>query len=566
MKRIPYGISNFKTLVEENYYYVDKTKYIEKLENLNTKYLILLRPRRFGKSLFISTLEYYYDIRYKDEKLFDNFYIGKNPTKMKNSYYVLSFNFSGINTSSKDGTVSGFNNNVANGIERFLSRYEIDVNIDREKSAAEMLDDFFNKIEKLINGKVYILIDEYDHFANELLSFEYEFFSKSVSENGFVRKFYEVIKNGTQDGIVDRLFMTGVNSITLDSMTSGFNIIENLTIKPEFNETMGFTKDEVLKLADETIKDKMDIRENLEKLREYYDSYKFHIDGKEHIYNSDMVLYYMNSIQQYGKEPEDMIDRNVVSDYGKIGRLFEVGGFDNERIEILKQIVKGEDIEVKIVEKFTLGNKFGRDDFKSLLFYMGFLTIKRIDEFGSLYLGIPNYVIKELYYEYFEKLIEEHTKYNIDNSDIREAIKELAKDGKIDKLVKLVEDTLHRLSNRDFIKFDEKYVKVILLGFLFKSNIYFAKSEYEIEDGYIDIALLKGTIGKPRYYGIFELKYISKSDYNKHGEELVKEKMGEAKEQLAKYEKSEDLKKLPNLKKFALVFVGEKCRVEEIIK
>lgn len=562
MKRLPYGISNFNKLIEENYIYIDKTKYIEILENLNEQYIVFLRPRRFGKSLFVSILEYYYDKEYKDLTIFDKLYIGKNPTKLKNSYFVLTFTFSGINTNSAETTISGFNSNVANGILRFLRSYNLEIAIDRSKSAAEMLDYFFSEVDKLLNEKIYILIDEYDHFANELLGFNEELFKTSVSQNGFVRKFYEVIKEGTRTGIVDRIFITGVTPITLDSMTSGFNIASNYTLEPMLNEMMGFTTEEIYTIADNTIKDKFDINNSIVNLKLYYDGYKFHFEGEHHLYNSDMILYYMSHLQRRGKEPEDMIDRNVVSDYGKIARLFEIGGREPQRIEILKEIVRGIPQQVRVKERFNLEQEFTIDDFKTLLFYMGMMTIQEVDEFGDTYISVPNYVMKELYFEYFEKIIEEETQYRIDEIKVSSAIKEIARDGKISQLVKLTEDTLKRLAGRDFIKFDEKYVKVIMLGFLFKSNLYFAKSEYEVEDGFIDIVLLKGTIGKPRYYAMLEVKYIKKKDYS---EELVEEKLKEAKEQLEQYVKSQELMSIPNMKKFAVVFCGEKCvKIEDL--
>ena len=562
MKKIAYGISNFKTIIEDGYYYVDKTKYIEMLENLNERYLIFLRPRRFGKSLFISILEYYYDINYKENKLFDEFYIGNNPTKLKNSYYILRFNFSGIDTTTENGTRSGFKNNTIVGIENFINKYKLDVNIEyEEKSSADILNLLFAKISSKLDGKIYILIDEYDHFANELLGFNYNLYQNSISSNGFVRKFYEVIKDGTGTGIVDRLFITGVSPITLDSMTSGFNIGSDITLDLDFNEMMGFTEEEVKKLANATIEN-YDIDANIGKLRTLYDGYKFDIEVKKRVYNSDMVLYYMSYYQKKGKEPKNIIDNNILSDYRKIGKLFEIGGRNNERIGILKEIVMGIEQEVVISSRFNLEIEFDLDDFKSLLFYMGLMTIKRVDEIGRVYIEAPNYVIKELYFEYFNKIIEEEAEFKIEDSKIRDAISEIALEGKPDKLIKLTEDTLHKLSNRDFIKFDEKYVKVIMLMYLYKSNLYFTKSEYEIEDGYIDIVLKKGTIGQPRYYGMFELKYISKKDYT---EELLKKKLDEAKKQLMRYKESEELKNMENMKKWALVFVGDECKGIECI-
>ena len=532
-----------------------------------------LRPRRFGKSLFVSLLEYYYDKQYKELDIFDNLYIGKNHTKLKSSYYVLSFTFSGIDTKTEESTEEGFNNRVENGIKRFLNRHNIDMHIDATKSAGEMLDDFQTEIQEYIDGKIYLLIDEYDHFANELLGFNEETPSLPppnlgggkvgvVSKNGFVRKFYEVIKEGTKIGVVDRIFITGVTPITLDSMTSGFNIGSDFTLKPLLNEMMGFTTEEVYKLAENTIKDTFDIGETINHLKLYYDGYNFHRKSKHHLYNSDMVLYYINEIQQTGEEPENMIDSNIASDYGKIGKLFEVGGRDSKRMDVLKSIIKGNLQFVVMQRKFNLEIEFTLDDFKTLLFYMGLMTIKEVDEFGDTYIGLPNQVIRELYFEYFQKLIEDETNFKVESKGIAAAIKEVARDGKLSKLIELTETTLKKLSDRDFLKFEEKYVKIIMLGFLFKSKLYTVKSEYPVEDGYIDIALLRGRVGNPKHYALIEIKYIKKSDFS---EELIEKKLNDAKTQLDRYVQADELKDMPNLKRFALVFCGDKCVREEIL-
>ncbi|MBF0544017.1 MAG: AAA family ATPase [Candidatus Riflebacteria bacterium] len=402
MKRIPYGVSNFKKLIQDGNIYVDKTEYIRQLENLNEDYIIFLRPRRFGKSLFISLLEHYYDIKHAEsfQALFGNFNIGRDPTPLHNSYYILRFTFSGINTDTPENSRRGFSHNVFQGIRNFCIKYSFEINISEKKEASEMIDAFFSEVSKLIDKKVYLLIDEYDHFANELLGFNPEFFKDSVSKNGFVRKFYEMLKEATAIGILDRIFVTGVSPITLDSMTSGFNITKNFTREKLLNEMMGFTESEVIALSNETIEG--GIEEKMSKLRQYYNGYLFHPNGAARLYNSDMILYFMSSLQQFGEEPADLVDRNVVSDYGKIGRLFDIGGFNAERMTVLDEIIEGKEQKTKITDQFSLELKMSLNEFKSLLFYMGFLTIKRYDEISDeIFLDVPNYVIKELYFNYF---------------------------------------------------------------------------------------------------------------------------------------------------------------------
>ncbi len=231
MKKLPYGISDYERIVENDYYYVDKTKYIEKLENLAEPYIMFLRPRKFGKTLFTSVLENYYDVKKKDKfnKLFGETYIGKNPTKLKSSYYILRFNFSGIDTDKEETTIQGFKDKVIASINVFIKKYNLDFYVNENDTAEGILDNLFKAfyIQKN-NEKIYVIIDEYDHFANELLGFRTENFKSLVSKNGKVRKWYEILKEGTES-VVDRIFITGVAPITLDSMTSGFNISSDLT-------------------------------------------------------------------------------------------------------------------------------------------------------------------------------------------------------------------------------------------------------------------------------------------------------------------------------------------------
>ena len=254
-KIIPYGISSFKELRLQNYIYIDKTKYIEILEKYGEKYIFFLRPRRFGKSLFLSMLNSYYDINTKAQfdQLFNGLYIGENPTPYANSYYILNFNFSGLNTSSQEILISEFSSIVLEALNKFCEIYDLDFEYTKEGLPSVVLRSFLSRVESKISGKIYVLIDEYDHFANELLSFQTEVFEETISKTGFVRKWYEVLKNGTATGIVDRIFVTGVSPITLDSLTSGFNIAKNKTGDINLNEMMGFTEEEVLNLCNDIL-------------------------------------------------------------------------------------------------------------------------------------------------------------------------------------------------------------------------------------------------------------------------------------------------------------------------
>lgn len=566
-KKLPYGISSYKTVVEDNYIYVDKTMYLEKLENLQSPFLFFLRPRRFGKSLFTSVLENYYDVNKVDEfqKLFGETYIGKNPTKEKNSYHVLKFSFSGLNTDNKELLEVTFRKSIIEAFDNFMFKYKIEFEYDREAYPASMLNEFINKVNRCTSIPIYVIIDEYDHFANELLSFKTDMFEEIISKTGFVRKWYEVLKIGTES-TVKRIFATGVSPITLDSLTSGFNIASDITRNPRFNEMMGFTEEEVRELISNTLDNELkgkNLDNLINELKKNYNGYLFSIKGSKKLFNSDMVLYYLKSYEDFGEGPEDLIDKNIASDYSKLSNMIDLKN-KSQNMKVLESILKGEEIIASITSQFSLEKDFDEDDFKSLLFYLGMLTIED-EDLGDVILTVPNNVIKELYFDFFGKKIEEEIDYEVKTSEIKGAIKNIAKKGDNSILIEIAEKTLNKLSNRDYIKFDEKYVKLIFLTYCFMSKLYLVKSEYEVESGYIDIALLKQVNIDPTYFAIFELKYISKTEYKEKGEDIVKLREVEAIEQLEKYQTSDELMKVKNLKKWAIVFVGDKCVVNKEI-
>lgn len=562
-KRIPYGISNYKTLIEDNYIYIDKTHYIEKLENYHSPYIFFLRPRRFGKSLFTSVIANYYNINEKDnfKKLFGETYIGKNSTKDRNSYYILKFNFTGLNTDTKETLEETFVRTIKVSFNNFISEYNLNVKYLQEGTAASIFEDFLSKITNEIKNPVYVIIDEYDHFANELLSFQVSLFSEIISKTGFVRKWYEILKKGSES-IVKRIFATGVSPITLDSFTSGFNIGDDITLHEDFNEMMGFTDEEIRKLVVHTSNIKVsdnEMEDLIQILKRNYNGYLFSEDCETRLFNSDMILYYLKSYVIKQKGPRELIDKNIASDYSKLGKMFDLKN-RHGNMKVLEAILNEEEITGIITTQFSLEKDFDEDNFKSLLFYLGMLTIDK-SVLGGVTFKVPNYVIKALYFEYFAKKISEELDYELNVSEVNDSIREIALKGNNSKLVSIVEKTLNRLSNRDYIKFDEKYVKLIFLTYCFLSKIYLVKSEYEVDDGYIDIALLKQVNMEPTYFGIFELKYISKLQFNNEGEEIVKKKTEEAIKQLKNYNNSEELKHIPNLKKWAIVFVNDKAVV-----
>ena len=445
MKKLPNGISNYKELIENNRIYVDKTMYIEKLENLSDKRIMFLRPRKFGKTLFTSTLECYYDVLKEDEfeTLFSNTYIGKNPTNLRNSYHILRFNFSGIDTSNLESTINGFRREVASSIKLFVERYKLDFYINEEDSAEGILDNLFKAfyIQKS-DEKIYVIIDEYDHFANELLGFRTDEFKNLVAKNGKIRKWYEILKKGTET-VVDRIFITGVAPITLDSTTSGFNIARDITKNIEFNDMLGFSKENVKYLMEELDIDKKVQEQLMPIIKTNYDGYVFSNMIKEKIeeykmYNPNMTLYFLSSYMEQKEVPQELVDINIISDYSKIEAFMDLCKNMN-KIGILEKIVLGEAVESELTEKFNAEIEFGEKELISLLYYLGYLTI--VDRgYSKNKFKIPNDVIRKIYSEYFLTYISK--KAEIQTEEIN---REILEEGKIEKAMEILGKYLKRI-------------------------------------------------------------------------------------------------------------------------
>ena len=559
MKKLPYGISDYQRLIENEYYYVDKTMYIEKLENLAEPYIMFLRPRKFGKTLFTSTLENYYDIKKSEkfEKLYGETYIGKKPTKLKNSYHILKFNFSGIDTTNNETTINGFKNKVKSSIRLFVQNYGLDFYVNDNEEAENILDNLIKAFSIQKAGeKIYVIIDEYDHFANELLGFNTEQFKNLVSKNGKVRKWYEILKEGTES-VIDRIFITGVAPITLDSLTSGFNISSDITQDREFNEMMGFTEKELTRLMEEQNISKEEQEKLLPIMKENYDGYRFSIYGKEKIYNSNMCLYFLSRYIRFKEIPEQLIDMNIASDYSKLGKMLTLCKGE-EREKVIEKTVSGEGIVSEITQKFNPAIEFTEQDLISMLYYLGYLTITG-EVFEKPLLKIPNRVMKEIYSSYFLEILSKNTDLQVSESDYNVMLEEIAIHGKIDKIIEKVGEYLKNLSNRDYQKFDEKYVKLIFFCIAMNLKIFRLKSEMEVQRKYPDILLIPKDQSKGYKGVMIEFKYLKKGE-----EAKLQEKQKEAKEQIKEYGEFEEIKELKNINKYTVVAVNDKIYVEEV--
>ena len=569
MLKIPYGESNFTTVMSNGYFYQDRTAFIHDLENV-PKFTYYLRPRRFGKSLFVSMLEHYYALEYQDKfkALFGSLAVGKNPTPLANQYMVLKFEFTGIQTNTPANTFEGFLSSVRDSVGVFLSQYDhifpsdIHAEIMEKKQPSLVLKALFFHYKKLNRTKklpkICLLIDEYDHFTNELISFNFDFFAKSVTENGFVRKFYEAIKAATWDGIVDRLFITGVSPVTLDSMTSGFNIGTNLSLRPAFHSMMGFVEDEVKDILKGIGVKKAELPIVLNDLRAWYDGYLFHIDAKSHVYNPDMVLYFADYYQAEKKYPDDLLDSNIASDYTKIRNIFKIQQNEDAHLNTLRLLTDTGEISAVLTKEFSLAKKFEPNDLVSLLFYMGFLTIQA-KELGSLVFTFPNYVIKKLYADYFISIVGEKAGLTIDNNQVNFALTELALRGTPQYLYDKITEIIKVLSTRDTKDFNEMSLKAIIVSLLHQQQFYYVHSEFETERQYVDIFLQTVTGYPVKYETAFELKYVKKSEAINVAAELDKAEI-----QLTNYMVTKKFNQRPNLKAFVVLVHGTTLHQKEI--
>lgn len=563
VKKIPYGISNFQTIREQNYLYVDKTKYIELLEN-EPPYQFFIRPRKFGKSLFLSMLENYYDINKKQkfQELFKDLYIGENPTEKRNSYLIFYINFSNLVVSNgKMRFIESFDQCVLSAAKEFLNKYDKyldNIDILGNSVGAEIV---MNKIIALTNNsnrKMFIIIDEYDNFANDLISSgNKNLYYDVISSEGYVRTFYKTIKTGTAF-CVDRIFITGVSPIMLDDLTSGFNITINLTLENNLNEMLGFNENEVKNILKEfEIEKSFDLSVVLKDMKQYYNGYLFSKNEENRVYNPNLTLYFIQNIIKNKVYPENILDLNIKTDYKKLENM----AFNFKDEETIEQLIAEEKISTKLVEKFNLEYMYDKkENFISLLYYMGMLTIEST-YFDKCIMKIPNYSVKTVYWEYFVEKLYEKMSLTVEDAQLFDSVHSMASNGEVTKFIDYLKNFISILSNRDLMQFNEKSVKMILISLLI-NGIYLVNSEFEVEDGYVDIFLSanKAYDKYINYEWIIELKYVKESEKDK-----IEEIKNQGVKQLKRYKSSDRLKNISDKnKKYLLIVVEGKKNVEYV--
>ena len=560
MKRLPYGINDYKELITEDYYYVDKTNYLEVLEGISNKKIAYFRPRRFGKTMFTSMMYYYYDIKSKDmfEDLFKDTYIYTAPTDLKNSYYVLKLDFSGMSNIKTTDVLEieyKFKNIVKDSVKKFLQYYELecDIEYDNRDSAAEIIMKFFTALN--LNYKLYIIIDEYDNFTNSILEDNTEIFKSILGKNGFVKDFYAKIKANCGT-VVDRVFITGVCSVSLDSMTSGFNVVTNITNYSIFNAMTALTHEEVKKVVEEVDKSKKEEIFNV--MEENYDGYKFSYDAEEKVFNPTLVMYYLDYYNKFNKPTKNLMDSNILSNYKQIESIIKLN-YNNNYNDVLLEVMNNKLISSKLKENFELDTRFSRDDIVSMLYYFGYLTIDSYsnDKYNFVF---PNKIITDVFNNYFKNILTDND-ITIDHTRTLEVIEDMAKTGTIDKLNLLVEDTLKEFSNRIFIGINEKTIQCIYVMLLKNNNIFKVFDEFEVKEGYSDLILISDS-KITNYDFIIEFKYIKPDKYS---EEEVNRRLKEAKNQILSYDSDDRIKfKNKELKKYIVIYSGKESKIYEV--
>ena len=520
VKLLPYGVADFVTVIEQNLYYVDKTMFIPELEK-QPRNLFFIRPRRFGKSIFLSMLYSYYDCTqsHKFQSLFGNLWIGQHPTPLQGKYQVLFLDFSQI-TGNIDKLETKFNSYLSINLDAFVRQYSEYYQAEMEEILAQ--EDFEEKMELIFKAAkahqyhLYLIIDEYDNFTNVILNERGEKVYHAITHaDGFYRDVFKKFK-----GNFERIFMMGVSPVTLDDVTSGFNIGWNISIKPEFDEMLGFSTTDVVEMftyykEHGSIPADSDIDAIVNDMKPWYDNYCFAEEAlkkKTRMFNCDMVLYYLRNYMDNGCSPRQMIDPNTRTDYGKMKKLLQFDKLDGERKGIIRKIAEEEQIVTQLYESFSAYQIPKAEIFPSLLFYYGMLTIKGTRG-SKLILGIPNNNVRKQYYGYLEE--EYQAKAYVDVNQLTDYYYDMAYDGKWEEGLRFMADAYAKVSSvRDGIE-AERNLQGFFMAYLNLNDYYITAPELELNHGYCDFFLLPDlTHYASQHSYILELKVLSKKDFS----------------------------------------------------
>lgn len=571
IKQVPYGVSDFVTARERNLYYVDKTMYLSLLEQQPDN-LFYIRPRRFGKSLFISMMRAYYDKAMTDrfDSLFGGLWVHEHPTPLRGRYQMLYLDFSQVG-GDIDQLPVRFEEYCKVMLDGFMRKYHSDYPEVVVKAFFE-IQTFSGKLDLIRSNAealripLYLIIDEYDNFTNIVLNEKGEEVYHAITHaSGFYRDVFKKFK-----GVFERIFMTGVSPVTLDDLTSGFNIGWHLSMNPKFDKMLGFSTEDVramLLYYKEVgmLPAESDVEAMITEMKPWYDNYCFAkecLKQEARVFNCDMVLYYLRQYMDSGHSPERMVDPNTKTDYNKLKKLLQLDSLDGDRRGIIRRIAEEGQIITEVEESFPAKNLTKPDIFPSLLFYYGMLTIK--GTYGSqLVLCIPNNNVRKQYYEY---LLENYGEYSgIQISALLTLFTRMSFDGQWREALQYIADAYRNLSSvRDSIE-GERSIQGFFMAYLSLNDYYITAPELELNHGYCDFFLLPNlTHYQSRHCYIVELKYLPKKDF----EAKAAEQWQQAVEQIDGYARAprvEALRQGTQLHKIVMQVSGwDLVRMEEV--
>lgn len=569
-RALPYGISDFRRIRRENYYLVDKSSFITKLEE-TASFLFLIRPRRFGKSLFLSMLRYYYDIAEKDnfQELFKGLWIADHPTWNQGRFQVMHIDFSQIGgtidelTENFDGYMRMKFTNFARKYAAYYPKDYLD-ELNKYSSASDIMN-YVHDAAKDQGCPLYLIVDEYDNFTNTVLNEKGEnIYHAMTHASGFYRDVFKKFK-----GNYDRILMMGVSPVTLDDLTSGYNIATSITMDSRFNQMLGFSETEVremIRYYQEAGVLQADEEQLITEMKPWYDGYCFsdeviYTDPK--MFNCDMVTYYLNSFIQSGRAPKEMIDRNTSMDYAKLNNLIKLDQLDGNRKGVLLEIAEKGSITGKVANSFPAAQLTDPEMFKSLLFYYGMLTLT--DDYGiEQELGIPNNNVRKQYYEF---LLREYQNLRpVDLSGLIRCYRKAALDGEWSPMMDYILQAYHDTTSVRSLIEGERNLQGFMNAYLNLNTYYLTAPEVELNHGYCDFFLMPDLVRWPmvKHSYILELKYLSISDT----EEKAEKQWAEAVEQIKQYGQGKKVQLLTSGTQLHLIVAQiqgyEKKRVEEI--
>ena len=518
-------MSNFTDVREQNCYYVDKTMYLPLLED-QAHYLIFIRPRRFGKSLFLDMLRSYYDLSQKDKfrSLFGDLWIGKNSTPLQGTYQILYLDFSKIG-GGIDDLARNFDAYSTVQLDGFLNRYHeyySDEFVARFRAAGKGLDKLhiLDDEARRLGYRLYLIIDEYDNFTNVILNERGNDIYRTITHaDGFYRDAFKNYK-----GMFDRIFMTGVSPVTLDDLTSGFNIGWNISTNPFFNQMLGFSEEDVramLRYYQEAGQLAGDIEEMIREMKPWYNNYCFAEECLERdpkMFNCDMVLYYLRNRVQLGKSPKYMIDPNTKTDYSKMKKLIQLDRLDGDRKGVIRKVAEEGKILTSLFASFSADQLTKPEIFPSLLFYYGMLTI--IGTRGDrVILGIPNNNVRKQYYEYM--LEEFQSKEELSLNGLKNLFDNMTFDGEWRPALEFIAKSYKENSSvRSSIE-GERNIQGFFTAYLSINAYYLTMPEVEMNHGFCDMFLMPDLQRYPEieHSYILELKYLPKDRFESQAAE-----------------------------------------------